>query len=114
MVSSVKVSDKVTKVYNDVVFGGISWSADETKICFVGENPEVAKYNNPWDLPEEKKEEKEEKDKASESQKDEKEKKDGNEEKEEHWQEEKFLYKPDHGEMLVGKKVPTLFIFDLK
>lgn len=39
----------MTKVYNDVVFGGIAWSEDETKICFVGEKPEPASYKNPWE-----------------------------------------------------------------
>jgi hypothetical protein len=48
-VSSLKVNEKMTKLYNDAVFGGISWSTDENKICFVAEVPEIAKYNNPWD-----------------------------------------------------------------
>ena len=47
--STLKVTDKMTKVYNDVVFGGIAWSQDETKICFVGEIPEPASYKSPWE-----------------------------------------------------------------
>lgn len=43
-VTSLKVDSKVTKVYNDSVFGGISWSKDCSKICFVGEVPAIAKY----------------------------------------------------------------------
>ena len=101
LTSTLKVTDKVSKVYNDVVFGAMQWSADETKICFVGETPDVANYKNPWDQPEKKTEDSEET-------------KDKKDEKEEHWQEEKFLYENDCGEALVGKKRPTLFIFDVK
>jgi len=36
MKSSLK-TDKISKIYNDVVFGGISWAHDESKICFIGE-----------------------------------------------------------------------------
>jgi hypothetical protein len=32
----------------------------------------------------------------------------------EHWQEEKFDYKSDFGEGLVGKKQPSIFVFDLE
>lgn len=57
-------------MYNDVVFGGISWSRDERKIVFIGEAPEVAKFKNPFDdAPKDSKDEGKE---------------------EEHWQEEKF------------------------
>lgn len=47
--SSLKVTDKMSKLYNDSVFGGISWSKDETKICFIAEVPEPAAYKNPWE-----------------------------------------------------------------
>ena len=57
-----KVTEKLTKVYNDSVFGGICWSQDESKICFVGETPEPAAYKNPWETKkEDKKDEEEEK-----------------------------------------------------
>ena len=98
LVSSLKVTDKLTKVFNDVVFGGIAWSKDETKITFIGEAPEIASYKNPFDIAVE-----EESKKTDEDKKD-----------DEHWQEEKFLYKTDFGEMLVGKKGPAIFVFDLK
>ena len=49
MVSSLKVTEKVSKVYNDVVFGGIKWSHDESKIAFVGEIPEISNFKNPFD-----------------------------------------------------------------
>ena len=49
MRSSLKVTDKMPKIYNDSVFGGISWSEDESKICFIGEKPEPASYKNYWD-----------------------------------------------------------------
>ena len=39
----------MSKVYNDVVFGGISWSSDESKICFIGEKAEPASYKNYWE-----------------------------------------------------------------
>lgn len=48
-VSSRKVSDKVTKIYNDSVFGSATWSADQSKIIFVGEKPESASYKNYWE-----------------------------------------------------------------
>ena len=59
--SSLKVDDKVTSLYRDVVFGGISWSKDETKICFVGEVPPVAKFKSPYENKEKKEEPSEEK-----------------------------------------------------
>ena len=67
--SSLKVTSSMTKVFNDEVFGRISWSKDESKICFVGEVSPVAAFKSPWENKnaEEKKETKQE------------------EEKEEHW-----------------------------
>jgi hypothetical protein len=68
----------MAKVYNDVVFGGISWSQDESKICFVGEKPEPASYKNLW---ESKKPEEDEKKSAEEGE----DKKKEEEKKEEHF-----------------------------
>ncbi len=102
-VSSRKISDKVSKVYIDPSFGPASWSKDESKIVFVGEKPEPASYKNLWEDEPPKKEE----GGAAEEKKDEK-------PKDTHWQDEKFEFKDDFGETLVGKKRPTLFVFDLK
>jgi acylaminoacyl-peptidase len=93
-VASLKATDKLTKVYNDSVFGGFAWSPDETKIAFVGEVPEVATFKNPF---EETKKEEESK----------------GEKPEENWQEDKFLYINDFGEGLNGKKQPAIFVFNL-
>jgi len=51
MQSSLKITTKIAKVYNDVVFGGISWSCDEQKIVFIGEEPEIAEFKNSFDAP---------------------------------------------------------------
>ena len=48
-ISSRKVSDKVTKLYNDSVFGSVAWSRDEKKIVFIGERPEPATFKNYWE-----------------------------------------------------------------
>jgi hypothetical protein len=101
-VSSLKVTDKLTKVYNDTVFGGISWSRDHKKIVFVGEVPEIANYKPFFKDPEEPKKEEEKKEK------------DDKAAPEEHWQDEKFLYKEDFGETLGGKVKPAIFIFNLE
>ena len=42
--TSLKITDKLKMVYNDSMFGGISWSTDKTKIVFIGEQPEIATY----------------------------------------------------------------------
>ena len=44
-----KVTEKMTKVYNDIVFGGLAWSANETKISFIGETPEISVFKNPFE-----------------------------------------------------------------
>lgn len=85
-------------MYADAVFGSITWSKDLQKIAFVGEVPPPASYKNPWDLPEKK---------------DDEEKKDSDD-KPEHWQEDKYLYDEEFGELLVGKKTAALFVYDLK
>ena len=43
------MTDKLTKVYNDSIFGIISWSKDNSKIIFIGEKPEPASYKNYWE-----------------------------------------------------------------
>lgn len=88
-----KVTDKMTMVYNDATFGGIKWSPDGTKITFVAEIPEIASYKPFFKDPEEKKEDKKEDKKDDDKQdddkkKEEEEKKKAEEKKkkdEEHW-----------------------------
>lgn len=102
-----KVSDKLTKVYNDAVFGGVQWSRDETKIVFVGERPEPSSYKNYWEDSDVKKEE----DKKDEEKKEAEKKAD---EKPVTYLDEKYKYVDDFGETLVGKKRPGVFIYDIK
>ena len=94
----------MTKVYNDTVFGGISWSKDSKHIVFIGEKPEVSKYKPFYKDEEEKKEEK----------KDEEKKEDDKEKEKEFWQDEKFLLKEHFGETLAAKQNPAVFVFDLE
>jgi hypothetical protein len=94
LLQSVKISGECSKVYNDAVFGGISWAKDLSKVAFVGEVPAVASFKNPWDT------------KPSE------ETKEGEKKADEHWLDEKFEYEEEFGEMLLGKKKPALFVFD--
>ena len=56
--STLKVTDKMAKIYNDAIFGGISWSQDESKICFIGEVPEPSAFKNPWEATKKPEEEK--------------------------------------------------------
>ena len=99
--STLKVTDKMSKVYNDVVFGGIAWSNDESKICFIGEKPEPESYKNFWD------------DKKPEAESEKKSSAEKEEKKDEHFQDEKFLLNRDFGEMMADKKSPAIFVFDL-
>jgi hypothetical protein len=46
LVSSLKASDKTSKVYNDDLFGGVSWSMSEGKVCFVGEVAAPKKFKS--------------------------------------------------------------------
>ena len=46
--SSRKVNDKISKIYNDSVFGGASWSNDETKVAFIAERSDLT-YKNHWE-----------------------------------------------------------------
>lgn len=78
-VSSLKATEKLKMVYNDSIFGGISWSRDMKKVVFIGELPEIAAYKAFFkDKEEEKKEEKKEEEKKEDEKKEE-------EKKEEHW-----------------------------
>jgi acylaminoacyl-peptidase len=46
LVSSLKASDKTSKVYNDDLFGGVSWSMSEGKVCFIGEVAAPKKFKS--------------------------------------------------------------------
>jgi len=94
----------MTKIYNDTVFGGAAWSADESKVTFIAEVPDIASFKNPFE-PEPKP--------AKDAEETKTEHKAEEEKKEEHWQDEKFLYTNEFGEALLGKKSPGVFIFDL-
>lgn len=101
-VSSRKVSDKVTKIYNDAVFGSVAWSKDETRVAFVGEKAEPAAYKNYWEDEAPPKKEEDGKEDKKEA-----------EEKKATYLDEKYKYIDDFGETLIGKKRPALFIFNL-
>lgn len=96
LLQSVKISAECSKVYNDAVFGGISWAKDLSKVAFIGEVPAIATYKNPWESKPKTDEEKKESDKKA----------------DEHWLDEKFEYDEEFGEMLLGKKKPALFVYD--
>jgi hypothetical protein len=98
LTQAVKISDVCAKVYNDVVFGGISWSKDMSQVVFIGEIPPPKTYKNPWDLPQEEAKDKEEESKDT----------------EEHWLETKFEHQEEFGELLVGKKSAGIFVYNLK
>ncbi len=46
---SIKISSETAKIYNDSIFGSLSWSKDLTKVCFIGEAAELKSYKNPWE-----------------------------------------------------------------
>jgi len=102
LVQSCKVSAECSKVYADAVFGTVTWSRDLSKVAFVGEVPAPTSYKNPWDLPEKKDDKKGDKEAEK------------VEENEEHWQEDKYLYDEEFGELLVGKKKAGLFVYNLQ
>ena len=104
LVVAKKISDKISQVYNDAVFGSVSWSHDEKKVIFIGEKADPT-FKSYWEEP--KKEEKKEEEKKEEDKKEE-------EKKEEHFQNEKFEWKDDFGETLIGKKTPAIFVYDLE
>ena len=110
VVKAKKISDKVSFIYNDSVFGGISWSKDCSKIVFIGEKVEPT-YKSYW-AEEEKKEEKKEEEKKEEEKKEEAKKEE--EKKEEHFQSQKYDWNPSFGETLTNKKRPAIFVFDLE
>ena len=91
-----KVTEKLSKVYNDSVFGGISWSKDSNKIVFVGEKAEITNYKNCF---------------SDQDQEKEADKKSAGEKSKE--QNDKFLYSENFGETLGTKIDPVIFIFDL-
>ena len=95
---SLKVNDKLTKVYNDTVFGGIAWSRDNKKVVFIGEQLPIEKYE-PF-FKDEKEEEKKEEAKGDKPAAD------------KHYQDEKFLYKENFGETLLEKERPAIYVFD--
>jgi acylaminoacyl-peptidase len=96
VVKAKKISDKVSFIYNDSVFGGISWSKDCSKIVFIGEKVEPT-YKSYWGEEEKKEEAKKEEEK-----------------KEEHFQSQKYDWNPSFGETLTNKKRPAIFVFDLE
>ena len=49
ILQSLKISGECSKVYNDSVFGGVSWAKDLSKVAFVGEVTAIATFKNPWD-----------------------------------------------------------------
>jgi len=71
----------------------------------VGEEPEIASFK-PWfkDAEEPKPDIEKKEGEGSEPKKEDK--------KEEHWQDEKFLYKENYGETMTTKKQPSLYVFD--
>ena len=48
-ISSRKVTDKISKIYNDAIFGAASWSKDENKIVFIAEKADPASYKSYWE-----------------------------------------------------------------
>jgi len=94
--SSLKVADKVKLVYNDALFGGLSWNANETKVCFIGEVPAPKAYSSPF-IPEKVEEGDAAKDKPQKPS-----------------QDNKFLLKENFGETLEEKYDPAIFVFDLE
>ena len=100
-------------IYNDTVFGGISWSRDGKKIVFIGEKPEIASFKPFFKDPEEEKKTDDKKDEEKKEGEDADKKKE-EEKKEEHWQDEKFLYKEHFGETLTTKQRPAIFVFNLE
>lgn len=88
LLQACKLSTMCSKIYADAVFGFLAWSPDLSKVVFVGEVPAKSKFMNPWDLPEKL-------------------------DDEHTWQEDKFIYKEDFGELMTGKTEAALFVYDL-
>jgi hypothetical protein len=94
------------KIYNDSVFGGISWSKDCTKITFIVEKTAIPAYKPYWD---------------SEAQKEDKTKEEIEKEAKQPQTFKKFMYNDhesnqerDFGENLVGKKHSVIVVYDLE
>lgn len=58
LVQTKKISDKTKNIYDDSVFGSVSWSHDESKVIFIGEKQDPT-FKSYWE--EAKKEEEEKK-----------------------------------------------------
>ena len=95
----------ISNIYNDAVFGGITWSKNHDKIIFIAEKEEVAAYTPYWKEDSEEEKTKEQKEK---------------EVKLPHAYE-KFLYNGKNssqannfGETLTNKKYPVIVVYNLK
>ena len=66
------MTDRLTKIYNDHVFGPASWSRDESKIIFIAEKAAPAAYKNHWEDEPPKKKEEEKKEEENKSEEDKK------------------------------------------
>jgi hypothetical protein len=49
LLQSTKLTSECSKIYNDTIFGGVSWAKNNSKIAFIGESPAISVYKNPWD-----------------------------------------------------------------
>jgi hypothetical protein len=102
---SLKINDICSKIYQDSAFGFLSWANDCSKVVFIGEVPEPAAYKNPW--ADEKKEE-DKKEEAKDASAAEEKKK-----QPEVWNTDKFVFKEEFGEQMLGKKTPGIFVYNL-
>lgn len=95
-VESLKLPD-VSLVYNDTVFGGISWSKSKKKIAFISEKPETKAFRPFWnsEAPQTDPEKLKEEEKMTSFS-------------------EKFNYESTFGETLSNKKLPILTVYDLE
>lgn len=96
-----KISDAAGKIYDDVVFGGVSWNRNCDKIVFVAEVNKPKAYDNAFEI---------KKKAESDDPSAEKKKKDA----EKPFWEDKYEYKDDFGETLEGKQNPGIFMWDLE
>ena len=67
--SSLSVTKDVSSAFTDSVFGGIRWSKDESKICFIGEIPATASFKSPFENKKSEEDKKEEEEKKKEEEK---------------------------------------------
>jgi len=90
-VKSCKLAPKVsTKIYDDAIFGKVSWSRFEDKVVFIGEVPGPESFRNAFE------EEEEEEGNGSDPKED---------------LIEKYKLEQDFGETLEGKKCPGVFVW---